>query len=334
MQTQQSGVHPLIRTHMPGSVIVPVRPEDALVRLIQETWTEVLGLDAVGPEDDFFEIGGHSLIVAPAVARLNERLGMNLTMRAVFAAPTPVEMAELITERRQRDAGSAGAVTPFFPDWVVPLQREGAGRPVFVFPAGHNETAALTLEARIAAHVGRERPFWGFRREDPELERAGQDGIAMVAAEYVKQMQAIQGSGPFLLYANCAGGYFAWETARQLLASGDRVAGLLFFEVPLRSDFDSLMPGLTPANVSLPRDLSRHFRPQPLPVDLTHLVTAEWQRWRWWEPWQRVVRGSAETVVIPDHSTGIVDFRAKRDAMIAERIRTWIAQAEARAGGA
>jgi hypothetical protein len=94
------------------------------------------------------------------------------------------------------------------------------------------------------------------------------------------------------------------------------------------------MPGLTPATVSLPRDLSRHYRPQPLPVDLTHLVTAEWHQWRWWEPWQRVARGSAETIVIPDHSTGIVDFRAKRDAMIAERIRTWIAQAEARSGGA
>jgi type IV pilus assembly protein PilM len=65
-------------------------------------------------------------------------------------------MAELIADldADMRDAGEG--VTPFVPTWFVPLQPRGAGRPVFVFPAGHNETMAMAIEARVAGHVGRE----------------------------------------------------------------------------------------------------------------------------------------------------------------------------------
>src|SRR4029079_13992032 len=158
---------------MPRSTPDPARVIDAaLVRLVQATWAEVLGRNAVGPDEDFFEIGGSSLSVAKAVARLSERLGRDLSPRSLFEAPTPLELAELIAERGNAPADIENGITPFLPDWVVPLQREGAGRPVFVFPAGPEETAALTIEAQVASAVGRSHPFWGFRRHDPALEHA------------------------------------------------------------------------------------------------------------------------------------------------------------------
>ena len=104
-----------------------------------------------GHDDDFFELGGNSLIVAAAVARLGERLGIDLPMRALFEAPTPIEMAELVTElpgEHERDPSFR--MTPTLSDWVIPLQGEGSGRPVFVFPAGHGGLAALAYEAKVA----------------------------------------------------------------------------------------------------------------------------------------------------------------------------------------
>jgi acyl carrier protein len=295
------------------------------LHVIEETWAEVLGLATVGPGDDFFELGGSSLIVAAAVARLSERLGIELPMRALFEAPTPVEMAELIVELRDQPAGGS---TSFLPDWVIPLQREGTKRPVFVFPAGHDEMRALAVDAQIAAHVGRDHPFFGFRREDQQLYQAHEDGVPTLAATYVEQIRAIQGKGPYLLFANCAGGYLAWEVAKQLLVSGDDVAGILFYEVPLRPDFDRLMPGFTPAHTSRDWLLSLYYRPEPLPISLTHLMTDGWRDRGRWDPWQRVVRGTHETVVIPVETIGAKTFMAKRQEIIAGHVRDWIERSE------
>jgi acyl carrier protein len=310
--------------------IAPPQPAASpTIDRVRQTWAEVLDLDAVGPDDDFFEIGGNSVIVASAVARLGARFGIDLPLRAVFEAPTPAEMAELIDERLEsQEREPSVGFTPFFPDWVIPLQREGSGRPVFVFPAGHDEMRALTIDAQIAAHVGRDHPFWGLRRVDPHLERLRAEGIPMLAAEYVAQMQRIQEEGPYLLFATCAGGYLAWEVASRFLAAGEAIAGILFFEVPLGRDFDKLIPGQTPAHTARPWELSLAYRPRPLPVDLTHILTDDWAARGWGDPWQRVALGSFETVIIPVKAIGTQAYLARRQEIIAEHVRRWIEKAE------
>jgi acyl carrier protein len=300
------------------------------LHIIEETWAEVLGLATVGPDDDFFELGGSSLIVAAAVARLGERLGIELPMRALFEAPTPVEMAELIAEMRDQPADGS---TSFLPEWVIPLQRDGTRRPIFVFPAGHDEMRALAIDAQIAAHVGRDHPFYGFRREDEQLYQAHEGGVPTLAATYVEQIRAIQGKGPFLLFGNCAGGYLAWEVAKRLIGSGDEVAGILFYEVPLRPDFDRLMPGFTPAQTSRDWLLSLYYRPEPLPINLTHLMTDSWHARHSGAAWQKVSRGAYETVVIPVETIGTRNFMAQRQEIIAGHVRDWIERAERRLPG-
>ena len=298
-------------------------PGSSTIALVQATWAETLRLETAGPDDDFFELGGHSRLAATAVARLSQRIGFELPLRALFQAPTPAEMAELIASLR---GGPTQGITPFVPDWVVPLQRVGAGRPVFVFPAAHSEVHALAGEARVAALVGRDHPFWGFRQEHPQLERAREGGAATLAAAYVAQMRVIQGEGPYLLFATCGGGYLAWDVARQLLAAGERIAGILFYEVTLRSDFGELLPGQTPVHVSLPWRLSDSYRPEALAVDLTFLMSEFWRETTWWTPWRQVTRGAFEPVVItPDG-----DFAARRDEIVAEHVRRWIERAESR----
>ena len=302
------------------------------IALVQTTFAQVLNLDAVGPDDDFFELGGNSLIVATAVARLGERLGLDLPMRALFEAPTPIEMAELVAElprEQERDSGPSSRIAPPLSDWVIPLQSEGFGRPVFVFPAGHGDLSALAYEAQVALLASRTHPFWGFRREHPQLEEARQAGIPALVAEYVRQMRAIQSQGPYLLYGTCAGGYLAWEAAHQLLAAGESIAGILFYEVFLRPDFDELLQGHTPAHISPAWSLSLYYRPQPLPVDLTVLATEEWRARRWSESWRRVAAKGVEMIRIPSDAEGFQDISAKRRATLADQIRRWIDKAEA-----
>jgi hypothetical protein len=225
-------------------------------------------------------------------------------------------------------------ITPFVPDWVVPLQPEGAGRPVFVFPAADNEPGALITESRIASLVGRGHPFWAFARDDAHYDLVHERGDAALAAEYIAQIRTLQGRGPYLLYGTCIGGYFAWETARQLLELGEEVAGLLFNEVPLRPEFRNVLPGHPPVRDS--RNLwrlSHYFQFPPLPVSLTYIMTESWHGRDWWAPWQEVTLGEFHPVILPNLKLGAEEFLARRDTLIAGHLTDWIAKAEARAAG-
>jgi hypothetical protein len=299
------------------------------VSIIQRTWAEILGVERVGPGDDFFDLGGHSLLVPSAVDLLGSRVGIDLQPRALFEAPTPAEMAELIAELRVGPAPlPIDGMTPFTPDWVVTLQPEGAGRPVFVFPGGLGGKWILHRDAQIAALVGRQHPFFGFRRDRQQVVREGHTVPAMAAA-YVEQIRVLQGSGPYLLYGICSGGALAWEAAAQLLAAGETIGGLLFFEAPLRAGHADITPAVAPARAVLP-GLVPTYTPDPLPVDLTLLMTEAWHRRGRSDGWAPLVRGRVERVLMPGDSPGAHNLYAGREATIAAHVRDWIVQAEER----
>ena len=76
------------------------------------------------------------------------------------------------------------------------------------------------------------------------------------------------------------------------------------------------------------RRLAKYYRPEPLPVDLTLLMTAEWHERGWSAAWRHITLGQVETVVIPGETRAACDQREER---IARHVRDWIARAEARA---
>lgn len=91
-------------------------------RALADDWALLLGLDAVGPDDDFFEAGGHSLVAVQIVARIRARHGVEVPVADVFTYPTVGELAQVV-------AGMLEAGTPL-PSLspLSPLEVEGAGR--------------------------------------------------------------------------------------------------------------------------------------------------------------------------------------------------------------
>ncbi|MEV4617059.1 amino acid adenylation domain-containing protein, partial [Kitasatospora sp. NPDC049258] len=76
-----------------------VAPATASQLALAEIWCEVLGCARVGARDDFFALGGHSLLVTQVVSRLESRLGVRVPLRAVFEAPVLERLAALVDER-------------------------------------------------------------------------------------------------------------------------------------------------------------------------------------------------------------------------------------------
>ncbi|MGN6479348.1 condensation domain-containing protein, partial [Luteibacter sp.] len=90
------------RPELAGDYVAPATPlEEALAGI----WAETLRLDQVGTQDNFFDLGGHSLLATQVVSRVRETLGVELTVRTFFEAPTIQQLAERIGSAQQEEAG-------------------------------------------------------------------------------------------------------------------------------------------------------------------------------------------------------------------------------------
>lgn len=76
-----------------------VPPETEVEELLAEIWGELLGVEQVSLLDNFFDLGGHSLLVPQLFARVHDAFRVDLPLRHLFAAPTLGELALVIEER-------------------------------------------------------------------------------------------------------------------------------------------------------------------------------------------------------------------------------------------
>jgi amino acid adenylation domain-containing protein len=122
-------------------------PASATERTLAAVWSEVLGIERVGREDDFFARGGHSLAAARVGARLRERLGRDVPLREIFERPRLRELAARLEKSPGalvpppiREVEREGPLpTSIFQEWIL---RDGA------FPAAearHLVIRAFTL---------------------------------------------------------------------------------------------------------------------------------------------------------------------------------------------
>jgi aryl carrier-like protein len=87
-------------------------PRTAMEQAIARVWQEVLGMEHVGVDENFFEIGGHSLLLARLQERLNEELGSNLTFVDLFQFSTVAALAEHLAPRAKDENETAGDESP------------------------------------------------------------------------------------------------------------------------------------------------------------------------------------------------------------------------------
>jgi non-ribosomal peptide synthetase component F/thioesterase domain-containing protein/acyl carrier protein len=180
-------------------------------------WKSVLGVDQVGPEDNFFDLGGYSLLAVRLFEQVENVFGKRLPLEVLFKAPTIRGLARVL-----RQSG------PISASCVVPIQPTGSRPPFFFVHGLGGATIAYRL---LAMHLGTEQPFYGIQAPEPKGHGGRPDSIQERAALYVAGIRQIQPEGPYYLGGYSGGGVWAYEMAQQLVASGESIAIVLFLDV-------------------------------------------------------------------------------------------------------
>ncbi|MFL5386881.1 MAG: amino acid adenylation domain-containing protein, partial [Longimicrobiaceae bacterium] len=107
----------------PAAAPAPDAPLTPTEEAVAAIWREVLGVDVVRAGDDFFALGGHSLRATQVLSRIQERLGVTLPVKAIFAAPTLAGLAAAVEALRPADAVTEARepAAPAYPPGVYPL---------------------------------------------------------------------------------------------------------------------------------------------------------------------------------------------------------------------
>jgi aspartate racemase len=188
-------------------------PSNEAERQLTEVWKRVLGLERVGVDDDFFELGGHSLTAIRLVADVERLMGIRIPMSTLFEAPTVRKLARLLSTEG------------WTPEWncLVPVCTSGCLPPVFCVHGYGNQVLWLSGMSR---ELGTDQPLYGLQPQGLDGRTEPLQSIGSMAARYIAEIRSVVRQGPYYLLGFSLGGAVAFEMARQLEASGQRVAFL------------------------------------------------------------------------------------------------------------
>ena len=203
----------LSRPELSGTYIAPRNHVEAQ---LAGFWQELLGVERAGVDDDFFELGGYSLIAVRLFAKIKKAFGVDLGLETLFRAPTIASCAQLLAEELGLDlttqnipqpvdtpvvaltavASSAPSRAPSTWSPLVAIQVKGS-KPAFfcVHGAGGNVLNLRDLSRRL----GDQQPFYAFQMQGVDGKLPPLRCIEDMATQYLEQLRAVQSRGPYLL---------------------------------------------------------------------------------------------------------------------------------------
>ncbi len=175
---------------------------------IIELWARLLGRETVNPTDEFFEIGGDSLLAVQMLLELEQLTGQKLPEAVMFDAATPRQLADAFL------AGDFGAQSK-----LIPIRSDGH-KPALIFFDGDLNGGGYYVR-RIAANLDEGRPLWVLRPFEADGERL--PSYEDMGAHYLSLLREAGLNPPYLFGGYCNGALMAIEVARQAEASGAMV---------------------------------------------------------------------------------------------------------------
>ncbi len=180
-----------------GKPVASTKPET-----LAEVWQALLGVPNVSPSDDFFALGGDSLLAAELCARIEGRFGRRLVPADLLVART-LAAQESLLRPGPRPRPAAGSL-------LVPIRVRGTEPPLIcVHPAGGQVIGFFAL----ARHLPPTLDVVALRGRGLDGREPPHESVAEMAAAYLETLRAARIAGPYRLVGRCVGGLVALEMA-------------------------------------------------------------------------------------------------------------------------
>jgi amino acid adenylation domain-containing protein len=184
---------------------------------LAEIWAKLLRLRKVDVSDDFFELGGDSLMAMELVCWIEKEYGKKISPLALLKAPTILQLSAVISDSR----------TPKPVSCLVPIKPTGSMPPLFCLPS---VPGSALLYRQIVKHLDYAQPVYGIEVSQDVLLKPLQE----MASHYVNEIRKVLPEGPFFIIGFSAGGVMAFEMAQQLQR--------MHLKVPFLGLLDSVFP--------------------------------------------------------------------------------------------
>ena len=196
--------------------------QDDVERKVAGIFEQLLQLEPVGRNDDFFFFGGDSLLAVELQIRLREAFGVHV---GSFHEGATVATIAADIRRAATECAAGSRAIPV----LIPLWRSGSETPLFIVHGRHGQ-------AFVGPHfmqlLGDNQPVWAFQARGLDGLREPHTTIEDMAAEYLAGLRTQRPHGPYFLAALCAGVFIATVMARALREEGETVLPLLLLDPP------------------------------------------------------------------------------------------------------
>jgi thioesterase domain-containing protein/acyl carrier protein len=205
---------------------VYVAPTSDTEKVLCEIWQEVLSLEKVGITDNFFDIGGHSLLAMKLIAMMNQQLQVTLSVNALFRYPSIVQLTQVMAEQTPGTQAT---------DTLVKLHDAPQERPAIYMVAGAG--GPLIAYQPFVEQMNGEFNVYGLQPNGIVDEPDVLSSIRKTAERYIDALKQVQPEGPYHFIGHSQGGKIIHEMAWLLQQRGDRTGLLMILDtnVPVES---------------------------------------------------------------------------------------------------
>ena len=201
--------------------------------LMLEIWRQQFGNEQLTLDDDYFELGGDSLMAVGMIAQVEKVFGKMVPISHLINSPTPRKLIRklgLVNDSEETHADQSETPEKELPAAVVCLKQSKSALPPLILL--HGADGAVMFYREFANRLKTQSTIYGLESpflSDPEF--LIPDGVEQLAVGYVERIRALQPQGPYRLAGYSFGGVLAYEIARQLESDGEKIETLILYDI-------------------------------------------------------------------------------------------------------
>lgn len=209
-------------------------PRTPTEQIAVSIWTSLLDYPDIGVMDNFFEVGGNSLLATQVVLQAATKFECNVPLRILFEYPVLANWVAEIERMKLLEATKGSKLDS--KKCIVKIQQKGEQTPLFfIHPVGGTVSCYFTL----ARQLGENQPFYAFQGHGFVDENSTLDSVEKMADHYLKEILEVQPEGPYRLGGWSMGGFIAYEIASKLKEDGHEVIQLAIIDSYLSKNKDA-----------------------------------------------------------------------------------------------